>query len=119
MPEETGTAVRTQHRVLYSVVGVLVAQAAAPGHAVEPIVVAAEQLAKSAPVAGRMGGEEIGIAARGDRVTVGGRTGIVHGADSNHSGPDGHFTRVDGSLTDYGAALTPISETSVRLLPAV
>lgn len=117
--EEAGTAVRAQHRVLYGVVGVLVGRAAAPGHAVELIVMAAEQLAECAPVAGGMGGEEIGIAGGGDCVTVGGKTGIVHGADSSHSGPDGHFTRVDGRLTDYGAALTLISETSVRLLPAV
>ena len=112
---------RTQHRVLNGVVGVLLGHAAATGHPVEPGVVAPEQLLEGAPVTGSVGGQQSGVAAGGtggNRTAVVGKTGIGHAADGNHSGTGRHFTAVDPE-PGYGSAWTVISETSVRLLPAV
>lgn len=63
MPKGTGPAVHTQHRVLNDVVGVLIGHAAAAGQAVEAGMVTAEELFEGAPVAGRMGRQQVGVTA--------------------------------------------------------
>ena len=63
MPEGAGPAVRPQHRFLNDVIGVLIGHAAAAGQPVEAVVVSAEELLEGAAIAGRVGRQQIGIAA--------------------------------------------------------
>lgn len=53
---------RPQHGVLNRLVGVLIGHAAAARHTVQLGVVAAEQFFEGAPIAGRVGRQQVGIA---------------------------------------------------------
>ena len=60
-----GAAVRGEHGVLQGVVGVFGAARRPPGQPVQVAVVAADQLCERIPIAGDVGGQQVGVAAGG------------------------------------------------------
>ncbi len=77
-----------QHGVLNRVVSVLGGSTPPPRHPVEPVTVASEKIGEGVAVTCEVRVQQFTVAACRRR---------LHGADINHPGTAGHFTRGGGS----------------------